>query len=287
MKKSTGRLASKKKKEQAANILSIAVLVLLGLIVMFPIYWIFRSSLMSNGELYAYPPAFTPPEWRFSNYVETLKVFDYWKFLGNTMTILVPSVIGAVITATMGGYAFARLRFRGKKFLFMLCVGSMLLPSMVTLIPLFVVWAKVGLVNTYWPLILPHFCGGGAFSIFLIRQFVMTVPRELDDAAKIDGCGYWRILWNIIVPCIGPAMITVGLLKFVELWNDLLQQVTYITRRDNYTLALGLNIFKGSFNDDWSSIMCATCLSFIPGIVFYLIGQRYFVEGIVMTGMKN
>ena len=159
--KTSGRLASRKKREQAANILSIAVLILLGLIVMFPIYWIFRSSLMSNGELYAYPPAFTPPEWRFSNYTETLKVFDYWKFLGNTMTILVPSVIGAVITATMGGYAFARLRFRGKKFLFMLCVGSMLLPSMVTLIPLFVVWAKLGLVNTYWPLILPHFCGGG------------------------------------------------------------------------------------------------------------------------------
>ena len=287
IKKTTGRLASKKKREQAANILSIAVLILLGMIVMFPIYWIFRSSLMSNGELYAYPPAFTPPEWRFSNYAETLKVFDYWKVLGNTMTILVPSVIGAVITATMGGYAFARLRFRGKKFLFMLCVGSMLLPSMVTLIPLFVVWAKLGLVNTYWPLILPHFCGGGAFNIFLIRQFVKTVPRELDEAATIDGCGYFRILVYIIVPAIKSAMIVVGLLKFIELWNDLLQQVTYITRRENYTLALGLNIFKGSFNDDWSSIMCATCLSFIPGIVFYLIGQRYFVEGIVMTGMKN
>jgi len=203
------------------------------------------------------------------------------------MTILIPSVIGAVITATMGGYAFARLRFRGKKFLFTLCVGSMLLPSMVTLIPLFVVWAKLGLVNTYWPLILPHFCGGGAFNIFLIRQFVKTIPRELDEAATIDGCGYFRILVYIIIPSIKAAMIVVGLLKFIELWNDLLQQVTYITRRENYTLALGLNIFRGSFNDDWSSIMCATCLSFIPGIVFYLIGQRYFVEGIVMTGMKN
>jgi len=282
-----GRLASKRRQEKIANILSLAALIVLGLIVMFPIYWIFRSSLMSNGELYAYPPAFTPPNWRFENYPATLEVFEYWKFLGNTMTILVPSVVGAVITATMGGYAFARLRFRGKKLLFMLCVGSMLLPSMVTLIPLFVVWAKLGLVNTYWPLILPHFCGGGAFNIFLIRQFVKTVPRELDEAATIDGCGYFRILIYIIVPAIKSAMIVVGLLKFIELWNDLLQQVTYITRRDNYTLALGLNIFKGSFNDDWSSIMCATCLSFIPGIVFYLIGQRYFVEGIVMTGMKN
>lgn len=286
-KKTSGRLASKKRREKMDNILSVIVLILLGLVVLFPIYWIFRSSPMSNAELYAYPPSFTPPAWRFSNDPATLKVFDYWKFLGNTMTILVPSVIGAVITATMGGYAFARLRFRGKRFLFMLCVGSMLLPSMVTLIPLFVVWAKLGLVNTYWPLILPHFCGGGAFNIFLIRQFVKTVPRELDGAATIDGCGFFRILLYIIVPAIKAAMIVVGLLKFIELWNDLLQQVTYITRREKYTLALGLNIFKGSFNDDLSFILCATCLSFIPGIVFYLIGQRYFVEGIVMTGMKN
>ena len=280
-------LMSKHGMERLSSVLCTALLVLLSLVVMFPIYWIFRSSLMSNGELYTYPPAFLPPNWRFSNYRETLKYFDYFKFLGNTMTIIVPSVIGAVLTATMGGYAFARLRFRGKKFLFMLCVGSMLLPSMVTLIPLFIVWAKLGLVGTYWPLILPHFCGGGAFNIFLIRQFVKTIPRELDEAATIDGCGYFRILVYIILPAIKSAMIVVGLLKFIELWNDLLQQVTYITTTARYTLALGLNIFKGSFNDDWSSIMCATCLSFIPGIVFYLIGQRYFVEGIVMTGMKN
>ena len=237
-----GRAASKSRREKTANILCFLLLVVLGLVVMFPIYWIFRSSLMSNGELYAYPPAFVPPEWRFQNYPETLKSFEYLKFLGNTMTILLPAVFGAVITATM---------------------------------------------NTYWPLILPHFCGGGAFNIFLIRQFVKTVPRELDEAATIDGCGYFRILIFIIVPAVRAAMIVVGLLKFIELWNDLLQQVTYITRRERYTLALGLNIFRGSFNDDWSSIMCATCLSFIPGIVFYLIGQRYFVEGIVMTGMKN
>ena len=261
------RAASRTRREKAANNLCFILLILLGLIVLFPIYWIFRSSLMSNGELYAYPPSFVPPAWRFENYPETLKSFDYLKFLGNTMTI--------------------RLRFRGKKFLFTLCVGSMLLPSMVTLIPLFIGWSKLGLVNTYWPLILPHFCGGGAFNIFLIRQFVKTIPRELDEAATIDGCGYFRILVFIIIPAIKAAMIVVGLLKFIELWNDLLQQVTYITRRERYTLALGLNIFRGSFNDDWSSIMCATCLSFIPGIVFYLIGQRYFVEGIVMTGMKN
>ena len=185
----SGRMASRHRREKTADILCLVLLVVLGLAVMFPIYWIFRSSLMSNAELYAYPPAFLPPQWRFSNYADTLQSFEYIKFLGNTMTILLPAVLGAVVTATMGGYAFARLRFRGKKFLFTLCVGSMLLPSMVTLIPLFIAWSKLGLVNTYWPLILPHFCGGGAFNIFLIRQFVKTVPRELDEAATIDGCG--------------------------------------------------------------------------------------------------
>ena len=276
------------RREKSGNIAAFIVLIVLMLIVMFPIYWIFRSSLMTNGELYAYPPAFTPPEWRFENYAATIAEFPFWKYLGNTLTIIVPSVFGAVITATMGGYAFARLHFRGKKLLFAMCVGSMLLPSMVMLIPQYVAWTRIlGLHDSYWPLILPHFCGGGAFNIFLIRQFVMTVPRELDDAAKIDGCGYWRILWNIIVPCIAPAMITVGLLKFVELWNDLLQQVIYINSTDKFTIALGLSLFKGSLKSDWSKIMCATCLAFIPGVVIYLIGQKHFVEGITTTGMKN
>ena len=143
------RIMSKSRKEKTVGILCLILLIVLSLVVMFPIYWIFRSSLMTNGELYAYPPAFTPPAWRFENYAETLKAFDYFKYLGNTMAILLPAVFGAVVTATMGGYAFARLRFRGKKFLFTLCVGSMLLPSMVTLIPIFIAWSKLGLVNTY------------------------------------------------------------------------------------------------------------------------------------------
>ena len=280
-------MKSKTKARKTADIICFILLIILAVIVMFPIYWIFRSSLMSNNELFANPPYLVPPTLRFSNYVHTLEVFNYWKLLFNTLKILVPSIFGAVLTATMGGYAFARLKFRGRNFLFMLCVGSMLVPSMVTLIPLYLGWSKLGLVNTYWPLILPHFCGGGAFNIFLIRQFIKTIPRELDEAATIDGCGHVRILFHIIMPEIKSAMVVVGLLKFIELWNDVLQQITYITRQDRYTLTLGLNMFKGSFKQDWASIMCATCLSFIPGIVLYLIGQKSFVEGIAMTGLKN
>lgn len=279
---------SRRRQEKAANWITFILLVLLGALVLLPIWWMFRSSLMTNAELYRYPPEFFPGKWLFSNYAETMEYFPFWRYLRNTMSFIVPSVIGGTITATMGGYAFARLHFRGKNFLFTLCVGSMLLPTMVTLVPLYIMWSRFfHLVDTYWPLIVPHFCGGGAFNIFLIRQFVKTIPRELDEAATIDGAGPFRILVSIIVPAIKAAMIVVALLLFIMLWNDLLQQIIYINSIEKFTIALGLAQFKGSLGTDWSKIMCATCMSFVPGILFYLIGQRYFIEGIVMTGMKN
>lgn len=282
------RLSSQRRRERIANIVSLTVLILMALLCMLPIWWIFRSSLMTNTELFAWPPYFIPPKWLFSNYADTLKLFPFARYLKNTMMFIVPSVIGGTFTATLGGYAFARLRFPGKKFLFTLCIGSMLLPTMVTLIPLYIMWTQgFGLANTYWPLILPYFCGGGAFNIFLIRQFVSSIPRELDEAAKIDGAGSFRILFSIIMPAIKSAMIVVALFLFIQMWNDLLQQMIYINTDDKFTIALGLSQFKGSLKSDWSAIMCATCMSFVPGIILYLIGQRYFVEGIVMTGMKN
>lgn len=270
------------------NASALLLLVALAAIVMLPIWWIFRSSLMTNAELYAYPPSFAPVVWRWSTYRDTLVYFRFWLYFRNTMAIIVPSVIGGTLTATLAGYAFARLRFRAKNFWFSLCVGSMLLPSMVTLIPLYIVWTKgLGLSDTYWPLILPYFCGGGAFNIFLIRQFIRSIPRELDEAAVIDGAGYIRILFSIIIPSIKPAMIVVALFLFITIWNDLLQQIIYINSAEKFTIAIGLSNFKGALKSDWSKIMAATCMSFAPGVLIYLIGQRYFVEGIVMTGLKN
>ncbi len=276
------------RREHLSSGLTALILSLLAFLVILPIWWMFRSSLMTNAELYAYPPAFLPGKWRFSNYPATLDNFPFGKYFLNTMKIIVPAVLGGTFTATLGGYAFARLNFPFKKILFTLCVGSMLLPTMVTLVPLYIMWTRgLRLYDTYWPLILPHFCGGGAFNIFLIRQFIKTIPRELDEAATIDGAGPLRILFTIIMPAIKAAMIVIALLLFIMLWNDLLQQIIYINRAENFTIALGLSQFKGSLKADWSKIMCATCMSFVPGVVFYLIGQKYFVEGIVMTGLKN
>ncbi len=250
------RMKSRKRRERAMSIAAFAMLIVLLAVVLLPLWWIFRSSLMTNTEIYLYPPAFLPSRWLLSNYGDTLEYFKFWLYLGNTMTIIVPSMIAGSLPATLCGYAFARLRFRGKRFIFSLCIGSMLLPSMVTLIPLYVVWTRfLGLGNTYWPLILPYFCGGGAFNIFLIRQFIKTIPREMDEAAFIDGAGYMRILWSIIVPAIKPAMIVVALFLFITMWNDLLQQTLYIKRPENYTIAIGLGIFRSSLRSDWNMLM--------------------------------
>ncbi|MDR0443648.1 MAG: carbohydrate ABC transporter permease [Treponema sp.] len=276
------------KREKVINGVSFACLILITLAVIFPIWWIVRSSLMNNAELYAWPPSLYPKKWLFSNYPATLQHFPFLLYFRNTMMIIAPAVIFGTVTATFCGYAFARLRFPGKKFLFSLCVGSMLLPNMVTLIPLFIMWTRfLRITDSYLPLVLPYLCGGGAFNIFLIRQFIRTVPRELDEAAFIDGAGYWTILTRIIVPAIKPAMIVVSLLLFIFLWNDLLQQTIYIHSAPKFTIAIGLTQFKGSLQQDWAKLMCATCMSFLPGVIFYLIGQKHFVEGIVLTGMKN
>ncbi|WP_319415231.1 carbohydrate ABC transporter permease [Marispirochaeta aestuarii] len=198
-------IRSRRRQEKAANAATLVILIILGALVLLPVWWMFRSSLMTNKELYAYPPDFFPDRWLFSNYRETMKYFPFFRYFANTMTIILPSVIGGTITATMGGYAFARLRFRGKNLLFSLCVGSMLVPTVVTLVPLYIMWTRgLRVVDSYLPLIFPHFCGGGAFNIFLIRQFIKTIPRELDEAATIDGAGPLRILVSIIVPLSSP-----------------------------------------------------------------------------------
>jgi len=280
-------IKSKKRNQQIADIVSLILVIILAALVMLPLWWMVRSSLMKSLEIFKWPPQFLPSEWLFSNYNIKPTTFDFWRYLGNTLTIVVPCVVFGTITAIFCGYAFARLRFKGKTFLFSLCVGSMLLPTMVTLIPLYISWSSLGLTDTYWPLILPFLCGGGAFNIFLVRQFIRTLPKELDESAAIDGAGYMRTLTSIIVPSIRPAIIVVALLIFITTWNDLLQQTIYITSREKYTMAVGLTTFMGSFKNDYSGMFAATCLSFLPGVIVYLIGQRYFVEGIVMTGMKN
>ncbi|MBC8572151.1 carbohydrate ABC transporter permease [Jingyaoa shaoxingensis] len=277
-----------KKRDMAVRWAATLLVLIFAAAVLLPIWWIFRSSLMSTGTINQYPPELIPHEWLWSNYSKALETFDYWLYFKNTFTIIIPAVTFGTITAIFCGYAFARLRFRGKNVFFKVCVGTILLPGMVTLIPLYIFWTKgLGLGDTYWPLILPFLTGGGFFNIFLIRQFLMTIPMELDEAASIDGAGRMRILWTILVPAIKPAVVVVAMMLFIQIWNDLLQQIIYINSMSKFTFAIALTNFTGSFGTNWPVALAATFMTILPGIVIYILGQKSFVEGIVLTGMKN
>jgi len=267
-------------------IIIFSILMVVSVIVLFPLWWIVRSSLMYLHEVPSM--SFFPTNWLFSNYPRALERFHYLTYLRNTFIIAVPAVVIGTATAIMCAYSFARLRFRGKKFMFGLCIASMLLPPVVTLIPLFIMFTNFfGLANTHWPLIIPWICGGGAFNIFLLRQFFLTLPRELDEAAMIDGAGRLRILVQILLPSIKPAIMVVGIFIFMLIWNDLLTQMVYLQSEELHTMAMGLRVFSGSYGTEWNLTMVATVLSIIPALLVFLIGQKYLVEGIVMTGMKN
>ena len=267
-------------------IITFSILMVLSLVVLFPLWWIIRSSLMYLHEVPSM--SFIPTHWVFSNYPEALRRFHYLTYLRNTFIIAVPAVTLGTGTAIMCAYSFARLRFRGKKFIFGLCIASMLLPSVVTLIPLFIMFTNFfGFSNSFWPLIIPWICGGGAFNIFLMRQFFLTLPKELDEAAMIDGAGRLRILVQILLPSVKPAIMVVAIFIFMLIWNDLLTQMVYLRDENMFTMAMGLRVFSGSYGTEWHLTMVATVLSIIPGLIVYIIGQKYLVEGIVMTGMKN
>ncbi|GHU70455.1 sugar ABC transporter permease [Clostridia bacterium] len=269
--------------------LALIILAALTVMVIFPIFWMLRTSLMSNAEVSKYPPRFLPSKWLFSNYYKTVttSTFKFGLYLVNTLSIAIPSVVGVVITASMAAYAFARMDFRGKNLLFALCIGSMLMPAAVTIIPIFIMWSRMGFYNTYAPLIVPQFLGGGAFNIFLIRQFMLGIPRDLDEAGMIDGASHAMILVRILLPVLQPALITVGLFSFIMSWNDVLGPVIYLSDAPKYTISLGLAIFKGGYGTNWVAIMCASTLAVLPALALYIIGQKYFVEGIVLSGLKS
>lgn len=262
------------------------LIAIISLMVLFPFFWMLRSSLLSNIEINQYPPLLMPKTWHYENYTYTLTVFPFGRYLINTLTIALPSVLGVLITSSLSAYSFSRLNFPLKKFWFTLVIGSMLMPAAVTIIPIFMGWSFVGFGNSYIPLIVPAFLGGGAFNIFLIRQFLLTIPRELDEAAYMDGANHLQILFRLLLPLIKPVLITVSLFTFILYWNDVMGPLIYVSRNEMNTISQALTNFKSGYGTDWKSIMAASTMSIVPSVFLYFIGQRYFVEGIVLTGLK-
>jgi multiple sugar transport system permease protein len=233
-----------------------------------------------------YPPQWIPEPIVWENYATAMRVMNFPVLLKNTVLVTSLSMVGAMATSALAAYSFARLRFPARDFIFIVVLATMMLPSWVTLIPVYIIFRELGLINTLWPLIIPSFFGGGAFNIFLLRQFFMTLPFELDDAAKIDGCSNFRTFWNILLPLTKPALGAIAVFQFVGHWNDFFGPLVYLHSAEKMTLAVGLYRFKGPFSVEWNYLMAATVMVAIAPIVVYFLAQRYFIEGVVMSGMK-
>jgi multiple sugar transport system permease protein len=267
--------------------LTLLVCMAIAIVLTTPFAWLVRSSLMDAGQIFEFPPAWIPRPFVWSNYRDALTAVPFGKYLLNTLTILIPSVVGTVASTTLAAYSFSRLTWPGRDLVFGLLLLTFMLPFVATLIPAFLLWTSLHLVNTNWPLVLPHWFGSDVFFIFLLRQFFLTIPRELDEAAILDGANPLQVLWHIILPLSRPALATVAILSGLAAWNDFLDPLVYLNNSDKYTLALGLSEFMGLYSSQWHLLMAAATVIVIPVAVLFFFAQRYFVEGVSLTGSKG
>ncbi|MEP0766185.1 MAG: carbohydrate ABC transporter permease [Fimbriimonadia bacterium] len=271
-----------------SRLLVLALLVAGSLVFLTPFYISVAMSLKSAAELAQTSVWSWPKSVTLENYREVLANpnVSFLLFLQNTVVIAGFSTLGVVLSSSMVAYAFARVQFRGRDRLFILLLSTMMLPGIVTMIPTYVLYKYLHWVNTFYPLTVPAFLGGGAFNVFLLRQFFLSVPVELDEAAKLDGASHWTILTRVIMPLSGPALATVGVFTFIGSWRDFMGPLIYLNDVNKQTLELGLSTYASLRAEQWHLLMAGSVLVTIPLIIIFLIGQRYFVKGIVMSGMK-
>jgi len=255
-----------------------------------PFYWLLRSSLMKLPQIFVLPPIWIPSPVQFDNYAEALTVLPFPRYFLNTSIIVVTAVIGVAITCSMAAYSFARLRWPYRDAVFAALLSSLMLPYAVTIVPTFIGWRILGGIDTYFPLIAPAwfgFGGGTAFYIFLLRQFYLTIPIDLDEAAYIDGASHLQVFTRVVLPLTIPALIVVTLFSFMFYWNDFLGPLIYLNSEAKYTLSVGLQLFQGRYNAQWHLMMAAATVVIAPAVIVFLVGQKYFVEGITLTGLKG
>ena len=265
------------------------VLVALGALFSAPVVWMLSSSLHRLADVFAQPYQWIPEIWQWDNYVRAVTILPVGRFLGNTIVITVPVMIATVLSSALVAYGFARFRFPGRDFMFSLCLGTMMLPGQVTMIPLYMLFAKLGWVDTYLPLIVPALFGS-PFYIFLLRQFFLSIPRDSEEAALIDGASPLRIWWSVILPQARPALATVLIFTFIGTWNDFFGPLLYLNSPEKATLTLGLNLMKtqvlGSGVVEWNVLMAASLLVLLPNVILFFFAQRHFISGISMGAGK-
>ncbi len=257
-----------------------------AVILMIPLWWMITTSIKHPKEVFAFPPTLWPDTVQWHNYIEIFDKAPFALYIFNTSYVVVMDLIGTVLTASMVGYAFARLRWRGRDIFFLITLATMMLPGAVTMIPRFLIFNEMGWVDTFRPLWVPAFFGY-PFFIFLMRQFYATLPHELDAAARIDGASEFGVWWRILVPLTKPALAACGIFTFNATWNDFLGPLIYLSSASKKTLALGLWIFRGPHRTDWHYLMAASMVAMIPVLVIFFFAQKYFIQGVTFTGIKG
>jgi ABC-type glycerol-3-phosphate transport system permease component len=258
-----------------------------GIFVSIPFLWMLSTSLKNEGSVFLYPPQWIPQPLQPQNYIQALTVLPFALFFRNTLITTLTPLIGALFSCSIVAYSFARLRWPGRDLWFLVVLSTLMLPDQVTMIPKFILFRNLDWINTFYPLIVPPFFAVGAFNVFLLRQFFMTISTETDDAAKIDGAGVLTIYWRILLPLSKPALAAVAVFIFKAHWDDFLGPLIYLHSQGMFTLALGLRAFQGEYGTDWNLLMAASLVVMLPVLLLFFFLQRYFIQGIVFTGIKG
>jgi multiple sugar transport system permease protein len=274
---------------RAKTIAARVVLILVALAFLMPLYWMVVTALKSNQELTAFPPTLLPEAPKWGNFVDAVNYIPFGRYFVNTIVITLLSALGAVLSSLVVAYGFSHIDWRGRDFLFYVVVASIFIPVPVTIVPLFILFAKLEWVNTFLPLIVPMWFGAlfpGPLYIFLLRQYLKQIPRELTDAARIDGAGEWQVLRYIVLPLARPALAVVAIFAAVYAWNDFLPPLIYLQDEDKYTLAIGLQFYRSFYDVEFNLLMAASTLVVLPLVILFLIFQRQFVEGATLGSFK-
>lgn len=282
-------LSSVRQRRQIVAMVSHMTLLIGAFVVSIPLAWMITTALKQNYEVFLFPPRWIPEKLMWNNFTYVFQLMPFGRFMLNTSFITALNIVGNLLSCSIVAYAFARLKARGKNLLFFFVLSTMMLPYQVTMIPQFILFRTLKWVDTFLPLIVPGFFAN-AYQVFLLRQFFLTIPKDLDDAAAIDGCSVIGIYWRIIMPLSQPIIITTMLMSFLYHWNDFLAPLIYLNSEQNKTVALGLAsvlAYPAGGQGRWEVLMAASTIALIPCIVLFFIGQKFFIQGITLTGLKG
>lgn len=284
---SSTAVVMKKKKSSAVlrRVLLYIVLILIAVIMVVPFLWMLSTSLKTQYDAVKIPPVWIPDPPQWGNYVKLFTEQPMFQFMLNTIKIVFFVVLGQLFFSSLAAYSFARISFKGRNVVFFFYIATLMVPGQVTMIPTYLMFAKAGLTDNHLALILPAFFS--AFGVFLLRQFFMSLPRELEEAAEIDGCNPFMTYWRIMLPLVVPAMLTLGVFTLMNTWNDYMGPLIYLSSPEKYTMTLGIAYFKGVYTTQWNLVMAGSIVSVVPILIAYLCAQKYFIEGIAFSGVKG